>query len=415
MKNSKIYNFLNKNTSFVFITVNVLVAFLGFVRSFAFMKLFNFNELGLITIINTGAMLIGFFQFGLINGGYRIISLKKEDSTQKTNNVIFSYFGMLFFIIILVYLIGVFAGIILEKTYVLISVFIGLFNLVVNWLTNTLIGNKEYIRLNIASLIAAIIGLFSLGLAFYFGIYGAVLSLFLQPLLFVLIVFLTGKNEFPKKFDFEIAYIKYILSFGFIPFLSGMFILIYMQVERWGINFYLGSEALGKMYLVFIITALWTLIPTSINSLFFPDAVKLYVNNNFVELSKLIKKYYAILIGYSFVISVLVILLLHLFVGWFFPNHLPFVYLAIMVLPALILRTMTDPIILLLNSMVILKPIFYGDLICIFIYITLVLALGIMKIVTLENMLCCLTVYYLCRFIYLLFVYLVAKKKLVNL
>jgi O-antigen/teichoic acid export membrane protein len=413
MKILNFNKFLNKNTSFVFITVNITVAFIGFVRSFAFMKLFNFNELGLITIINTGAMLIGFFQFGLINGGYRIIALKKEDSSQKTNNVIYSYFGILFYFFIIVYIIGVLSGIILEKAYVLISIFIGLFNLVVNWLTNTLIGNKEYKRLNRASLIAAIIGLVSLGLAFYFGIYGAVLSLFLQPLLFVLIVFLSG-NEFPKKIDLDINYIKYILGFGFIPFLSGMFLLIYMQIERWSINFYLGSEALGKMYLVFIITALWSLIPTSINSLFFPDAVKLYVNNNFIGLSKMIRRYYIILIGYSFTISTLVILLLHLFVGWFFPNHLPDVYLAIMVLPALIFRTMSDPIILLLNSMVILKPIFWGDLICILIYITLVLILGIMKIISLENMLLCLTVYYLCRFVYLFFVYLSAKKKLVN-
>ena len=88
-------SFLLKNkNSLYFIIVNIIVAFLGFVRSFVFMKFLNFEELGLLTLIKTGAMFVGFFQIGLINGGYRIVALKKANLTEKTNNVIFSYFGV---------------------------------------------------------------------------------------------------------------------------------------------------------------------------------------------------------------------------------------------------------------------------------------------------------------------------------
>jgi len=407
-------SFFKNNYSFIFIGINIIVALLGFIRSFFFMKLFSFNELGIITIINTGVMFIGFFQIGLINGGYRIIALKNEDSTEKTNNVIFSYFGVISVFLFGVYLLVVLTGYVFEYLYVFVAILIGLFTLIVNWLTNILIGNKEYKRLNSASFISAIVGLLSLILAYFFDIYGAILSLFLQPIVFVLIVFITDSKVLPKKFDLDIKYIKHVLSFGFIPFLSGVFLLIYMQVERWSIIYFIGPEALGKMYLVFIISMLWVLIPSSINSLFFPDAVKLFVNNDSVGLSKMINKYYLIISIYCFLISFLILVFLNPFVHYFFPNHLPYVYLAIMILPALILRTMSDPIILLLNSMVILKPLFWGDLICIFIYIILVLTVGFTKKISLDYMIICLGIYYLCRFIYLLNVFIYAKKKLLK-
>jgi len=60
-----------------FILINILTSFLKFVRSFVFMKFLNFSDLGMITIISTIMSLFGMFQFGLLNGGYRIFSLRK--------------------------------------------------------------------------------------------------------------------------------------------------------------------------------------------------------------------------------------------------------------------------------------------------------------------------------------------------
>ena len=51
----------------------------------------NFEELGILTLAQTGVMLVGFSQIGLINGGYRIISLKKTSLSEETNNVIYTY------------------------------------------------------------------------------------------------------------------------------------------------------------------------------------------------------------------------------------------------------------------------------------------------------------------------------------
>ena len=405
---------IKNNQSFVFIAINIFVAFLGFVRSFAFMKFFDFHDLGIITLVSAAASLIGMFQIGLINGGYRIIALRESDSNIKVNNVIFSYFGILSIVLVVFSVIVFLLGFYTNWFLLIIINIMGVCTLITNWLTNTLIGASEFKRLNIANTISALASLLCLFLAYYFGLYGALLSLLIQPVLFAFVVFTSDNKEIPNKFDLDINYIKYILSFGFIPFLSGIFFLLYMQIERWSVNAFLGSEALGKMYLVFLTITLWVLVPTSINSLFFPKSVKLFSANQFNELDKLTKKYFFILCLYSLVCSVLMLIFFNPLVKYIFPNHFPYVKLVFMVLPGLILRIMCDPIGLLLNSMVKLKPIFLSDLIGILCYGMMVIVLGFAKIFSIENIIICYVLYNLIRLLYLIYTYFFIKKQLLN-
>lgn len=197
-----------KNPSFTFVIVNIFIAFLGFVRSFAFMNFFDFKELGIITLVNTAAMLIGFFQLGLINGGYRIIALGENESNIKTNNVVFSYFGVLSILLLILSIIGYILHLFSDWQILLIINFMGVGMLITNWLTNTLIGSGEYNKLNFANIVSAGTSLLFLLLAYFFGLYGALLSLLIQPILFILIVLYTSKKYVPNKFDIDIKYIN---------------------------------------------------------------------------------------------------------------------------------------------------------------------------------------------------------------
>ena len=398
------------NQSISFIGINIIVAFLGFVRSFAFIKFFDFNELGIITLVSTGAMLISFFQIGLINGGYRIIALQDKTSNEKVNNVIFSYIGILYLILIVLSAINIFLKIYSNTSIILLVITIGIFSLVTNWLTNTLIGAREYKRLNLANIISSLVSLGSLILAYYFGLIGALLSLLLQPLLFVVIVFITDKKTIPTAFDLDFKEIKKLLDVGFIPFLSGIFFLVYQQIERWSVNFYLGSEAIGKMYLVFLTTTLWVLIPTSLNNLFFPLAIKL--SNDNLGLKKLIKKYFMLLMIYILISILIISFLFYPMIDLIFPNHLPYVKLVYLIIPALALRTLSDPIGLLLNSKLKLKPILISDLISTLIYTIIIIIMGIFKIFSLENVLICYGLYNLIKFTYLFISFRLLNKKL---
>lgn len=399
-------SFLKNNASLVFIAINVLVAFLGFVRSFAFMNFFNFKQLGIITLVSTGAMLIGFFQLGLINGGYRIIALREAESNIKTNNVIFSYFSVLSLFLLIISILGFILGFFTDWLILAIFNIMGVCMLITNWLTNTLIGGSEFKRLNIANGVSAIASLLCLLLAYYFGIYGALLSLLIQPFLFIVIVFLTDNKEIPTNFDFDIAYIKYILGFGFVPFLSGIFFMVYMQIERWSINAFLGPEALGKMYLIFLTTTLWVLVPSSILNLFFPKAIKHYSEKDWLSFKKVIRLNSLITLGYCISVSIIIVVLLDPMVGLVFPKHQPYVYLVIVGLPGLIFRTLSDPISLYLNSVVKLKPIFWSDILALIVYVSCISFLFLIDSFSLNYFVICFDIYFSFKFFYLLFVYL---------
>ena len=195
--------YLSQKSSSVFIAVNVFVSVFGFFRSFAFIKFFDFKELGIITLVSTAAMVIVFLQLGLINGGYRIIALHDKDSNNKVNNVIFSYFLMLTLVLVGFTFVTMCFGFVPDWEIAFLVIFISIFSLVTNWLTNTLIGGGEYNRLNIANFISALSSLLCLVFAYNYGLIGAITSLLIQPLLFVVIVFITDKKEIPTHFDLD--------------------------------------------------------------------------------------------------------------------------------------------------------------------------------------------------------------------
>lgn len=124
-----------------------------------------------------------------------------------------------------------------------------------------------------------------LPLAFMIGFWGGMLVIMIQPLVFVSMAVLRNKELLPTGFYFNLKYVKYILSFGFIPFLGGIFSSIYLQVERWSITEVLGVEALGGFYLVFLYVSLFLLIPNSINAIFFRRVSRLIQRRNILNLS----------------------------------------------------------------------------------------------------------------------------------
>ena len=168
---------------------------------------------------------------------------------------------------------------------------------------------------------------------------------------------------------------------------------------------------MGKMNFVFLTTTLWLLIPTSINSLFFPKSVKMYSDGKISELKATINKYFLILIVYCFICGLLLLLFFSPMVEFIFPKHLPYVELVYVTIPALMLRTLSDPMSLLFNSMVKLKPILLSDIISTMFYALMLLFLRLAKLFTLEHVLICYGLYNLIRFSYLLLHFLSLKRE----
>jgi membrane protein len=404
---SKLLSFFRR-ASFSFVLINVFTAGLGFVRSFAFMKFLGFEELGLITMVNTTASLLSLFQIGLINGGYRIIALGHEKVIEKTNNNILSFLIVVSGGVFIITAILILLGIIKDYATALISISIGVLFLFNNWFTNRLIGSGKLQKLNYANSVSVIISLLCLILVYYYGFVGALICLFAQPMFFMLLSI--DKTFKFTKFEIEISHLRYILSFGFIPFLSGIFFLIYSQIERWGISFLLGNEELGKMYLFFIILTLWILIPNSIGNIFFPKAIKYYDIGDKPNFNKTIYNNIKIIVTYNIIGSLLLFTLLTPLVGLFFPNHLPYVYLVFLSIIGLFFRTLADPFSLFFNSIVKLKYIFWSELISLFLYCISLLLFYVGNYICLETFIICFNIYFFSRCLVSLFFYFKIRK-----
>jgi O-antigen/teichoic acid export membrane protein len=335
------------------------------------MKYLGLFDLGILTIIQTIIMSVGLLQLGFLNGGYRIFSLGISKESEQINNQIFTYISGLSFFLIIVWICLLPFKFDISDYLILIGIFIGILSLTCNWLTNALIAKQFYKKLNEFNLISTLLSIVALPLIYWFKIYGAIIVLLIQPVLFISMCLVMHKDLRPTQFIIDKSLIRDILKFGFIPFLTGIFTLITNQIERWSILGWLGTVSLGKFYLVFLFSSVYILIPASINNLFFPKTMRFYQERDYSKIKQVIERYYAVLAGYILVAVILTLLFLKPLVIWLLPIHLESVKYVYLILPGLILISLSEPIGLLYNASVILKPMFWAYFSSVILFIVL--------------------------------------------
>lgn len=401
-------------SNYWYVIVNVGLSAFSFLRSFVFMRYLDLRELGTISLVQTIFMFIGLLQMGLVNGGYRIVSLGKTEEIEKTNNSIYTYVATLLPVGIIFCLLSAQFGWIEELTFslLLISVVFGIFTLLNNWCQNLLIGEQKLGEVNRANIVSSSLSVLTLPLAYWIGFWGAMAVIMIQPLVYVGMTIARNKELRPTFFFFDLKYIKYILSFGFIPFLGGIFSILYLQAERWSINGVLGVEALGSFYLVFLYVSLYQLVPASINSVFFPKSVKAYAEKRYGVFKRLLKYYYLVLVTYALLITIVTILFLEPFVCFLFPNHLVGIPYVFIILPGLIMMSLIEPIGLILNSAVILKPMFVASISNLLFNIGVIVILIVLEIFSLQNISILRAISGVYMLIAYIYIYYIVKKQL---
>lgn len=407
MEFKKYIQYLIRPTS-LFVAVNITVSIIGFLRSFAFMKWLGLEELGLISLVQTVIQFIGLFQFGLINGGYRMFSLNKVQEQEKINNLLFTFWGLFLFIFLIVWLIIVASGrtLLMSNDLLLVAIFTGIITLANNWLNNTLIGKQKLGEINKINLISIGVSLLSLPLIYYFGFGGALISVIVHPLCFVFLTLKRNKELRPSRLFIDPDLIKEILHYGFIPFLSGIFVMLNLQVERWSIAAFLGKEELGRFYLVFLFHTLFMLIPTSVQSVFFPRAVRSYDEGNLFEFNSVIKKLSIVITIYDLAIVIVTILLLKPVVSAIFPLHVDNVIYVFMFLPGLLAWSLDSILSLILNSSLRLNVLLYAGLVGFLTNIIGIIILTTSGLFTLERIACLKSVVLIIPFVFsLIYVY----------
>lgn len=337
--------------SYVFI--NLLMAMLGFVRSYITMKYLGFYEVGLIAMVISVIEFVSMLQMGLLNGGFRMYFVNTKSVNKNINSMLFSYFTILFLVTILPFIVFVFfkGKVELEFGMLMLGVLVGIISLMKNWLTNLLIGAQKLDVLNKINVFSTVTSFLFIFLVPFYGLLGSILLIISQPIIFCCCVLIMLPELRPNGFFFKKTLLRKLLAFGFIPFLAGVLVKVDDQIERWGIINILGLDSLGKYNLVLIYCSLFLLVPASINPIFFPRAIIQYKNNDSVGLNKTIKYYMMVLSGYLVVAIGLTIIMLPYVINEVLPKYnegvkyvwyiMPYLCAQILIMPLDFIYTLT--------------------------------------------------------------------------
>lgn len=396
-----------------YIAVNILISGLGFSRNLIFMKVFGLGDLGQVALMQTIVMMVGFFQFGLVNGGYRIYSLGDKKQNESINTVLFSFFLLLTLVALLLGLSGCFdwVGAKIKPETMMIGVAAGVVTLVATWVNNALIGDGKLLASNYINLSAVVISLVFGILSFKFGLWSALLSMFIQPAWVVLLVLILHSEIRPKRIQLDLNLIKQILELGFIPFIAGILFLLNFQVERWSIIYVLGPEQLGQFYIVMLYQTIFTLVPASLLNLYFPRTIRAFEESRHGDFICLVKRHTFELMAYIGSAVLVTVVFLSWMLNNYFIKYKGTEYLVYYVIPGLVAITLCDPASLVFNSAKRLRPLLIYGLITLLLTTLLLWVVYYFGCFTLKSVAIVKSLANIGSFIYLISVFIMFNKR----
>lgn len=364
---------------FVYIATNVLTSGLGFIRNVVFMRLMGQGDLGQIALMQTISMSVSLLQFGLINGGYRIYASGDPMTNRRVNDNVFTSLALLTAVVLAMLLalrqVGSPFGTSIHFETVVFGIAAGLVSLCSTWTNNTLVAEG---RLKLSSMINLGAASVSLAVAFLAGEMGlqlALLAVLMQPLVTSLLALIFNPAIRPKP-ALSKKIMSEILVLGFFPFCAGVLALVNMQIERWFIVFDMGTEPLGRYYIVIMYTAIFSLVPASLLNLFYPKAIQAYEMGDQKAFIAIIRSHLRALLLYIVSLVALTVWLLEWALNAYLLNFTGQQQLVFLALPGLVAMTCFDSAALVLQSTRRMLPIFLFGAIALILN-TALLALGI--------------------------------------
>ena len=362
---------LIKSPKLRYIIITFFVSAIGFLKSFVLLKIFDSESLGIVALAQTIISTMSLLQFGVITGGYRLFSYKKEPILKKINSAVLMFFSYLTIISCGVgAMLNQFVSLNITTSMLVYLIIIGVVSLYSSWVVCKLLGSKNIKTLNNAQVISAIISFLIVVSAKWFGIQLVLFGLFMQPVIVIIMAYLQVPKLIPSfnHLNFK-KYIVKIVMLGFIPYLTSALTLLNSQLGRWIITISLGTAILGKTYLVTLFITLVSVFPGAISNMFFPTIIEKYEMNMHEDLKSSLKRQFIILGGYYIIIMVGTIFLAKVLVDLFLPKHVESVNLIYAIAPSLLFLHMSVPIITLFNAAKKFKQILFGSLVSVFTYI----------------------------------------------
>jgi O-antigen/teichoic acid export membrane protein len=298
--------------TFVLVSLGVNLLFL--VRSYATMQLLDYRGLGLAALLQSVMLLIGALHFGIINGGYRLICAADGEEAARLNDFVFSFIGGL------------------ALAALVVGGMLRLLNRVNFW--------------------SAAGSLVALGYAVVDPLPACLAAIVLQPAFFLVAALCADRRLLPRRIEVDRRLIRNVLHAGFIVFLTGIFLQVNVQIERWYVTAYLGLDALGHLYLAILFVTLFQLVPTSFDQIYLPAVVREHAADSGDGLARIMRQFFLVVAGYCALAAIAVALLARPVTALILPQYVGDLRYVYLIAPGMILFTLGAPLAIMFNVLI---------------------------------------------------------------
>lgn len=282
-----------------YVVVSLVVNLLFLVRSYVFMLVLDYRELGLITLLQSIVLLLGILQFGVLSGGYRLLLSSDEAERQGIVDLVYSFIAVLGAATLIIAGIAMMSLVRPEDGVVgLLGVLGGTASLIRSWQTNQMIASGRLGLLNAINLGSSLISLACFALLPLSPIYACVAVIVSQPVLFAMCAWATGGAPAMKRLTFSGSLARRIFAAGFVLFLASMLLQLNIQLERWYVTAELGIDALGHLFIANMMVTLLQLVPAALDAIFLPAAVRSHGDGDTGSLARTVRAYLLLLLAY---------------------------------------------------------------------------------------------------------------------
>lgn len=337
--------------TFVLVSLGVNLLFL--VRSYATMQLLDYRGLGLAALLQSVMLLIGALHFGIINGGYRLICAADGEEAARLNDFVFSFIGGLALAALVVggaslpFVRGGEADLV-----VLLGVFGGALTLSRIWVMNRMVAGGMLRLLNRVNFWSAAGSLVALGYAVVDPLPACLAAIVLQPAFFLVAALCADRRLLPRRIEVDRRLIRNVLHAGFIVFLTGIFLQVNVQIERWYVTAYLGLDALGHLYLAILFVTLFQLVPTSFDQIYLPAVVREHAADSGDGLARIMRQFFLVVAGYCALAAIGVALLARPVTALILPQYVGDLRYVYLIAPGMILFTLGAPLAIMFNVLI---------------------------------------------------------------
>jgi len=337
-----------------FVVVNVAVNLLFLARSYVAMVVLDYGQLGLVAVLQTVMALVASLHFGLLNGGYRLLCSASGNLAGRINALVYAFvagFGV-------VVLVAASAGLLVHGSreaagaFVLLGAVAGITTLVRTWISNQLIATSQLAALNGANLKSVAVSILPLGLIPWMPLTACVAAILVQPLAFALFAMRERPELRPRSIAVSGELLRTVMQAGFLVFVTGVFLQLIAQAERWYVVRFLGVEALGHLYLAIVFATVFQLVPSSLDGVFLPRLVQDYEARNGAALKGDLRRLLWFCAAYCVAAVAAVWLLAEPLLSLVLPKYVPDLLYVYIVLPGLVLFTLAGPFGIVFNVLI---------------------------------------------------------------